>query len=177
MKKIFSNLDSLGKKIAGVLLLVLGITVAVLLAINAFQDLPLWVLGKTVDGVIEEKWYELIEPEEGDESGELTFTYHLRYSFTTPEGERLEGVSSLSAYEWSALVEGGKVRVVYSSIDPGNNRVDDSRFRPMLACMYIPFAFLAWLFLSQGWELLTEEIVLNKVDLWRIEKKEEQVPE
>ena len=103
----------------------------------------------------------------------MTFTYHAAYSFTTSEGERLEGETSLSANEWSALNEGGQVSVVYSRFDPANNRIDDSRFRPFLACTYIPFLFVAWLFLSQGWELLTEEIAVNRAELWRLKPKED----
>ena len=170
MKKIFSNLDSFGKKIAGVVMLVLGVLVAALVVINQFRGFPLWVMGKTVDGIVEQKWYELIEE---DAAGEMTFTYHAAYSFTTSEGERLKRETSLSANEWSALNEGGQVSVVYSRFDPANNRIDDSRFRPFLACTYIPFLFVAWLFLSQGWELLTEEIAVNRAELWRLKPKED----
>ena len=170
MKKFLSNRNSLGRKTIGFVMLALGILLVILLAINAFTDFPLWIVGKTVDGVVEEKWYELIDE---NEAGELTFTYHLRYSFTTADGEKIEGISDLSAYEWSALIEEGRVRVVYSSFDPSNNRVDDSRFRPLLICAYVPFIFITWIFLSQGWEILSGEFVLNKSDLWRLEKRED----
>lgn len=168
MKNALSNLNSLGRKVAGFVMLALGIILAILLLFYTFRDFPLWVLGKTVTGVVEEKWYELIEENEG----ELSFTYFVGYSFNTQQGEKLEGSSRLSALEWSALVEGGEVRVVYSPFSASNNRIDDSRFRPLLICSYIPFIFITWFLLTQGWEILAQEFTTARSVLWRLEKKE-----
>jgi hypothetical protein len=51
------------------------------------------------------------------------------------------------------LEKGGMIDVVYFSLYPSHNRVDDSRFVPALACAYIPFLFLCALFVAVGWRL------------------------
>ncbi|MBN2044416.1 MAG: DUF3592 domain-containing protein [Anaerolineales bacterium] len=168
MKKILSKQNSIGRKITGFAMLGVGIVFVILLVVNTLADFPLVVLGKTVSGVVAEKWYQLIE----ENQGELSFTYHVGYSFTTLKGEKFEGSSRLGANEWSALVEGGEVRVVYSPFDPENNRIDDSRFRPLLICTYIPFIFLAWFFLAQGWEILSGEFITKEAVLWRLDQEE-----
>jgi hypothetical protein len=169
MKNFLSNQHSIWRKIAGIGFLVLGMSIAVLLLISAYADFPLWVLGKIRGGVVEEKWYELIEE---NDVGELSFNYFVSYSFSTPEGKTFKGSSQLSAQEWSALVEGGEVMVVYNQFNPSNNRIDDSRFRPLLICSYLPLIFLAWLLLTQGWEIITSEFFVSRPELWRLEKKE-----
>ena len=148
------NDNSLGKKIAGILLFAIGLTFLIFLLKDASKDIPIWLFGRNVTGVVEEKWYELIEE---NNAGELSFEYFMGYSFTTPQGERMTGSSRLSAQEWVMYTEGGEVDVIYTSFNPANNRVDDSRFRPLLICSYIPFALVIWFCLIWGWNMLSEE--------------------
>ena len=39
------------------------------------------------------------------------------------------------------LEKGGSINIVYFSLYPSHNRIDDSRFVPALACAYVPFLF------------------------------------
>lgn len=144
---------SLPKKTAGFVLLAIGLLFLIILLRNIVHDFPIWFFGRRVPGVVEETWYEVIEE---SDAGELSFKYFMRYSFTTPNGETLEGSTSLAAQEWSALSEGSEVPIVYSPFNSLNNRLDDSRFVPLLLCAYIPFIFITWFSLATGWNLLSE---------------------
>jgi hypothetical protein len=164
----FPDLNSLGKKIAGFLLLAVGLAVFIILIQNTIKDFPIWFFGESVEGVVEETWYELLGE---DTAGELAFQYFVRYSFTAPNGETITGSTSLSAQEYSALNEGGEVLIVYSSLNPANNRVDDSRFKPLLLCSYIPFIILSWFGLVMGWRLLSSEFKKFETAPWAADKK------
>ena len=165
--RIFSTNRSFWKIIAGLVILTLGILLSVFLIKFSISDVSIWVFGKTVYGVVDEKGYELVD----ETAGELTFTYHAEYSFRTDDGERFTGITSLSAQEWSALIEGGDVKIVYSPFDPSNNRIDDSRFVPLLMCSYIPIILIAWFLLIQGWNLLYGEFKNAKEPHWSDERQ------
>jgi hypothetical protein len=51
------------------------------------------------------------------------------------------------------LEKGGSINVVYFSLYPSHNRIDDSRFVPALACAYIPFLFVCAFAAILGWRL------------------------
>ena len=146
--------DSVGKKIVGIVIFAFGLIFCFLLLKNAATDFPIWVFGRQTTGVVEKKWYELIEE---NNAGELSFNYFISYRFTSPNGESLFGSTRLSAQEWMTHKEGGEVGIIYASFNPSINRVDDSRFRPLLACSYIPFILIVWFSLVWGWNILSEE--------------------
>jgi hypothetical protein len=145
---------SLPNLIGGLILFVIGLALFGLFINLAVKDFPIWIFGQKVTGVVEEKGYELIE----ENAGELSFTYYVNYSFITNNGESLSGTSSLSALEWSALVEGDDIVIVYSPFNPDNNRIDDSRYLSLFLCSYVPFILIIWFLLKQGWNLLYREI-------------------
>ena len=146
--------DSVGKKIVGFVIFAFGLILCILLIKNAAKDFPIWVFGRQTTGVVEKKWYELVGE---NNAGELAFDYFLSYKFASPNGETLTGSTSLAAQEWMAHEEGGEVDIIYASFNPSINRVDDSRFRPLLACSYIPFILIVWFSLVWGWNILSEE--------------------
>ena len=146
--------NSVGKKIAGSVLFAFGLIFCFLLVKNAAKDFPIWIFGRQTTGVVEKKWYELVGE---NNAGELSFNYFLSYKFTTPNGKALSGSTTLSAQEWMDHEESGEVDIIYASFNPSINRVDDSRFRPLLACSYIPFILIVWFSLVWGWNIISEE--------------------
>ncbi|MEN8242730.1 MAG: DUF3592 domain-containing protein [Chloroflexota bacterium] len=162
-----SNFDSLGRKIAGFVLLLVGLVFLFFVLRNTVRDFPIWFFGQSVSGVVDETWYEMVE----ENAGEMSFTYFVSYHFTAPNGETHTNSSRLSAQEWMALSSSGEVIVVYSSLNPENNRIDDSRFIPLLFCSYLPFVAATWFFLTNGWKLLYAEFKEPDEELWVVEKK------
>lgn len=163
----FANSHPIFKKITGFVLLALGLTFLILFIRNTITDFPIWFFGRSVSGVVEEKWYELIEQEN---SNDFAADYYLSYRFTAPEGEIISGSTRLAAEEWSAYVEGDEIAIVFSPIDTSNNRVDDSRFVPLLICAYIPFIFAIWFCLSTGWKILSDEFKEIESEPWIVGK-------
>jgi hypothetical protein len=51
------------------------------------------------------------------------------------------------------LEKGGSIDVVYFSLYPSHNRIDDSRFVPALACAYVPFIVVFAFCAMVGWRL------------------------
>lgn len=168
MSTFFTD-KSLVKMLGGLALLALGLLFSFLLIRNAVRDFPIWFFGDGVLGVVEEKWYEITGEEDAEE---LTFKYFVRYNFISPDGEKITESTSLSAQEWSALIDGGAVRVVYSPLNPSNNRIDDSRFKPLLLCSYIPFLILSIIFVVLGWNLFSGEFRQREPLPWRLERNE-----
>jgi hypothetical protein len=70
--------------------------------------------------------------------------------------------------EWAAggLMGAAKVDVVYFPLYPAHNRLEESRFVPLLACTYVPFLALASLALLAGRRLLVDNPVRDR---WQIE--------
>lgn len=167
--KTFSEYNSLGKKIGGFILFGLGLLLLVLLIIYSLRDFPIWFIGKHVPGIVEETGYEVIK----ENKGELSFTYSVTYTFIGPNGETITGNSSLAAQEWSALSAGQEVEVVYSPLDPSNNRIDDSRYLSILLCSYVPIIFLCWLLLYAGWNILYAEFKNYEPAPWIVKKGED----
>lgn len=141
---------SLGKTVVGAFLLILGLFCLGLLIYGLVTDLSLWVLGRRTEAKVVELW---VERTNESDAQELTFEYFASYRFMTPGGQ-VTSSSRLDVREWSALEEGGDVLVVYFPLYPQHNRVDESRFVPMLACAYLPLAIVAWASLGVGWYLL-----------------------
>jgi hypothetical protein len=162
----FSHYPPYVKRIAGVVLLIVGLVFFALLIRNTVTDFPIWFFGQHTTGVVEEKWYELIEQEN---SNEFAADYFLSYRFTDANGQIISGNSQMAAEEWSAYVEGREIPIVYSPLSSANNRVDDSRFVPLLLCAYIPFIIVIWFSLKQAWGILSEWLKKNETDSWVVE--------
>ncbi len=137
--------------LASVLLLILGLACTGFLLYNLAKDLSIWVLGKHTVAEVVELW---VVRTSGNEEGELTFDYYVRYRFSTPGGQEIIDASTLGVTEWGALSEGSPIEVVYFPLYPQHNRVDEARFVTLLACAYLPLAVFAWATLGVGWYML-----------------------
>jgi hypothetical protein len=142
---------SLVKTVSGGLLLILGLLCLGLLIYSLVTDLSLWVLGRRTEAEVLDLW---VERTSESDAQELTFEYFASYRFSTPGGKVITSSSRLDVREWGALEMGGDVVVVYFPLYPQHNRVDESRFVPVLACAYLPLIVVAWASLGVGWYLL-----------------------
>ncbi len=141
--------------VGGALVFALGLACLGFLVVNLSSDLSIWVLGREATGHVTEQWVERL----GDqEEGELTFSYHVRYQFTTRRGTVITQASTLGVGEWSSLGEGSPVEVVYFPLIPSHARLADQRFIPVYACTYLPFAIVAWAGLRAGRYLLRQGV-------------------
>jgi hypothetical protein len=52
------------------------------------------------------------------------------------------------------MEEGSSVTVVYFPLYPSHNRLDESRFASILACAYVPFAFLSGIIAVVGFRII-----------------------
>jgi hypothetical protein len=150
---------SIGRKIAGVLLLILGLLCLGLLVYGLVTDLSIWVLGRRTVAEVVDLW---VERTSESDAQEITFEYFVRYRFSTTGGRTLTSSSRLDAREWSSLENGGDLSVVYFPLYPQHNRVDEARFVPMLACAYLPLLVVTWASLGVGWYLLRP----TRVNTW-----------
>lgn len=141
---------ALGKTLAGALLLIIGLICLAVAIVSLARDLSIWVLGRRTTAEVVASWVERLGD---DEEGELTFQYFIRYRFTAPGGQVITKTSNVEVREWSSLGEGSLVTVVYFPLYPTHNRLDEARFVPLLACAYVPLAFLTWAGLRVGWHL------------------------
>jgi len=121
---------SVGKMVAGVLLLILGLLCAGILVYGLVTDLSIWVLGRRTMAEVLDLW---VERTSESDAQELTFEYFASYRFTIPGGKTITSSSKLDVREWGSLEKGGDVSVVYFPPIPRHNRVDEARFVPMLA--------------------------------------------
>jgi len=164
-----------GRTLAGVLFLVIGLTLLTFMVVYLAGDVSIWVLGRHTTAEVVDAWAEQTSE---SEEGELTFQYFVRYRFTTSDGQVITGISSVGTAEWAGLglggpvdavhyeqehipvygigglEEGGQVAVVYFPPYPAHNRLDESRFVPILACAYLPLALLSLAGLVAGWHLM-----------------------
>lgn len=70
-------------------------------------------------------------------------------------------------YTIGGLEKGGAVDVVYFPPYPAHNRLDDSRYVPVLACTYVPATALSLAALLSGWHLVQPDLVGLKEGLVR----------
>jgi len=137
-------------------LLVVALFLAGWLASLLARDLALWVLGREVQAEVVDLWVEQL----GDQKeGELAFQPYLQYRFTTRSGETITTTMSVSMNEWaSGSEEGGQIDVVYFPPYPQHNRIDDTRFVPLMVCGYMPAVLIAVALLVAGWQLFSPAI-------------------
>lgn len=137
------------KKIGAIALFTVGLFLLGFMITISIRDFPIWFFGKNVSGVVDETWYELIEKETND----FNANYFMSYKFTSQDGEVYTGRTQMSDYEWSGLATGDEVAILYAPTNPANNRLDDSRFVPLMVCSYIPFIIFIWVCISTGIKL------------------------
>jgi hypothetical protein len=135
-------------------LLSIGLGCLAFIAVNLATDLSIWILGRHTSAEVIATWAE----ETGEEkTTEPTFEYFVRYRFSTSSGEVFTRTTQVGVQEWGGLgmggpvaaiyqeqrkvpthsvdgLEGGRsIAVVYFPLYPAHNRLDDSRFVPLLA--------------------------------------------
>lgn len=142
------------KRIGGVIMLIVGIIFLVFTFYYAAKDVPLWVFGRQTKAEVVELWVEQLNQLEGKQSGELQFSYNLKYQFTTPGGKVITKNTTAGANEWSGMWEGQQIDIIYFPLFPGFNRLDDSRWAFFLSCTYIPLIVVGIIGLRIGWYLL-----------------------
>jgi hypothetical protein len=143
------------KRIGGAIVLLIGLLFLSATFYYAAQDVPLWVFGKQAKAEVVELWVEQLNQLEGKESGELQFSYNLKYQFTTPNGRIITKNTTAGPTEWSSMWEGYKVDILYFPLYPDLNRLDDTRWAFFLSCTYIPLIAIGLIGLRVGWYLLT----------------------
>lgn len=145
------RVESWGKLLAGILFLLVGIIVLFIMGYFLVRDGSLWFLGRRVEAEVVDQWLEETS-EEG--ASDKTFRYYVGYQFKTNDGEVLAGFSTVGPTEWTALPKGSRVPVLYFPLYPQHNRIDDTRFIPVFACLYVPFMVLSWVGIIGGWYLI-----------------------
>jgi hypothetical protein len=160
---------------AGMLVLVVALALLGFVVFNLVQDASLWVLGRRTTAQVVGVWIERAAEAQAEAP---TFRWFIRYQFNTPGGQVVTGVSRISANEWAAMghsdpvdvvydedgsvpqpglgavEDGGSVDIVYLPAHPAHNRLDESRFVPVLACAYLPLILLGCAGLAVGRGLL-----------------------
>jgi hypothetical protein len=150
MTESFSDkVCSLGRVLAGTVILVLGLAGCLFLAINLARDASLWLLGRhTAAQVIDSR----IEMTTAADPEDVVVHCYIEYQFATPAGQVFERSTRVAPNE---LVEvGGSVAVVYFPLYPAHNRLDESRYVPLLACAYLPLMLVSFAVLSVGWHMV-----------------------
>jgi hypothetical protein len=162
------------RQLVGALVTGLGLALMAFVVLNLAQDGSLWILGRHTEAQIVGMWVE----QDVDESDDTpACRWFVRYRFTTPGGRAVTGVSRVSARELAslghsgpvdivyagenappgdggAIEDGGWVHVVYLPLYPAHNRLDESRYVPVLACAYVPLILVGIAGLALGRGLL-----------------------
>jgi hypothetical protein len=152
-----------------------GLGCLTFLVVNVITDFSIWILGRRTTAEVVAAW---VEETSEENATEKTFEYFVRYRFSTPSGKVFSRTARVGVQEWGGLGMGGPVgaiyqeqrnvpthgvgslergipvAVVYFPLYPAHNRLDDSRFVPLLACTYVPLIGLSWAGLAAGRNLL-----------------------
>jgi hypothetical protein len=163
------------RTLVGSVLLTIGAGCLIFIVVNLATDLSIWALGRRTSAEVVTAW---VEETSEEDATEQTFEYFVRYRFSTSSGEVFTRTTRIGVQEWGGLgmggpvgaiyqeqrkvpthgvgsLEGGvSVAVVYFPLYPAHNRLDDSRFVPLLACTYVPLVALSWAGLTAGRNLL-----------------------
>lgn len=159
----FFKSRSWGRVLAGVLLSSAGLVCLIVTTLFLARDASIWVFGRSVEAEVLEL---RLERADDYEEGELSFEYFVRYQFATSNGRVVVSSSPISGIEWSGLTEGSLIDIRYFPLYPEHNRLDDSRYVPLLVCTYIPLVFLSWVVLSSGWYLVRTGLSRSKGQSW-----------
>lgn len=149
------QVDMLIKRAVGVILLVLGLVGAGFLVYHLGRDLTIWVLGRHTPAYVTETW---VERTEASTEATLEFRYYLKYVFETRGGTVVTTTKPVSVTEWGGalprareapaeppsfvkeqtLAQEHPIDVIYFTLYPQHNRIDDSRYVPLLLLTYVP---------------------------------------
>jgi hypothetical protein len=135
-------------RLAGFVILIIGVVLTLLLVQSLFRDIPVWVFGRRTTATIEETSYEYLEKDDRN------LIFHFKYRFTTPDGETVVSSSRATEEEYISYRPGSEITIKYFPLNPSNSRLDDSRFVPFLVFTYIPFILICWFTLAAGREML-----------------------
>jgi len=135
-------------RIAGFVVLIIGIVLTVLLVQSLLRDIPVWVFGRRTTAIIEETSYEYIEKDDRN------LIFFFKYRFTTHDGETVVSSSRATEEEYISYRAGSEITIKYFPLNPTNSRLDDSRFVPFLLFTYVPFILICWFALAAGREML-----------------------
>ena len=174
-KEVTSSWKARGRLLLGLMTHLAGLALLVFVAFGLAEDGSLWVLGRHVEAQVISTW---VEEQSGKQGDSRIFHWFIRYRFTTVDGRDITGISRVSATEFAALgsgqpavivsgdcddgsadragaiLEGPTVDVVYFPPIPTHNRLDESRFLPVLACAYIPLILVGCAGLIAGRNLV-----------------------
>jgi hypothetical protein len=163
------------RTLVGSTLLMIGLGCLIFIVVNLATDLSVWILGRRTTAEVVAAW---VEETSKEKTTEQTFEYFIRYRFSTSSGEVFTRTTRVGVQEWGGLGMSGpvgaiyqeqrnvpthgvgslerglSVAVVYFPLYPAHNRLDDSRFVPLLACTYVPLVALSWAGLAAGRNLL-----------------------
>lgn len=165
------------KRIVGAVLLLLGLAGAGFLAYYLGRDLAIWVLGRHTPAYVTEKW---VERTEASIEETLEFQYYLEYVFETRWGTVVTTTKPVSVKEWGGalprarkapietpsfvkdqtLAQEQPIDVVYFLLYPKHNRIDDSRYVPLLLFTYVPVVGITLALLALGRHLTGLDIHL-----------------
>lgn len=142
-------------RITGYFFLILGGVLSVLLVQSLRHDVPIWFFGQKVPATIEETyWGDLNLDGENRNRDARNLEYYFKYQFTTSKGEIIIGTSKVTEEDFLIYYPGSEIMIKYSSLNPSENRIDDSRFVPFLLCTYIPFILICLFILVAGKEMI-----------------------
>ena len=145
------NINS--RRIAGFIVLIIGVTLTALLLKSLLHDIPVWFFGRKVTATLEEKWWEDVN--EVDQAGGVrNLNYFFRYQFSLPNGKTFVGSSKVTEDEFLSYIPGSEVVIKYFPLIPSINNVDETRIVPFLLCTYIPFILICLFALAAGKELI-----------------------
>jgi hypothetical protein len=147
--------DRVMRLLGGGLILLVAVLLAALLAAYLAQDIALWAFGRDVKADVVERWVEQVGTED---EGELQFEYYVKYRFAAEDGQTLTVTTTVGLSEWASGDGSGQVDVVYFPPCPQHNRLDDSRYVPLLACTYVPVILIAAAMLAASWQLFRPAI-------------------
>ncbi len=155
------------RRVIGALFLLTGLAGMIFLACYLSRDLTIWIFGRHTPAYVTEKW---VERTEASTDEELEFNYFLEYVYRTHAGKVLTATKSVSVREWGGalprlrvedadkpvwlgekmLAQEEPVDVVYFPLYPAHNRIDDSRFVPLLLLSYVPLVGITLALLALG---------------------------
>ncbi|MGQ0609406.1 MAG: hypothetical protein ACT4OQ_13230 [Chloroflexota bacterium] len=102
----------------GVIFVVAGLLLAIISAGMVWQEGRFAGEGHSVEGVVLGR-----SIRQADAAENRSTEYHVRYRFTTSDGQVVDGSDGVSFERWEMLIEEGPITVDYLLDDPGQNRV------------------------------------------------------
>jgi hypothetical protein len=96
---LFFEEHPLARGLLGFFLLVFGLSGLAFVVVNLAKDVSLWVFGEQATAQIVDLWAERT----GGDEAQPTFSYYMRYRFTTKDGRTISRTTRVAAAEWAGL--------------------------------------------------------------------------